>query len=367
MGSEGRLQQLRDPSNIFNLDEIGFKTNAKYVKCIFRRGDRKNHTISFGAPHGHLTMLCCVNAAGEAQKPLFLLKGKQKLEQTIEQYELDGFAARASQSGYTTTSDFEYYLRDVFVPEQKSKGNNGPFTIFLDNASAHCVLDILWLARELNITLITLFPNSTAVTQVLDLTVFKHMKDLVGKIIRSDFQDEVISMRNFSKVIKKVYALMFPSVDGEFVPNKLVIKGFRETGVFPFDSSNMQFDLLFEQQPRRLIESTKSVIEMKKHQIPVEDFQFVDTANALSQETQESHDVSMPEESDSSFDPLPEESHVMLMPEESESSFDPLPEESHVMIMTEESEASFDPLKSVEPVRITLITIFQFNIIQVSH
>ena len=161
------------------------------------------------------------------------MKGKQRLEETIKQYEQD--AARASASGYTTTSDMAYYLKEVFIPEQKSKGRYGPYTILLDNASAHTVVDILCLARELDITLITLYPNSTDITQVLDLTVFKNMKDLVGKTIHSEFQDVVINMRSFCRVMKVVYQKMFPIVDGKFVPNKLVIKGFKDTGTYPFE------------------------------------------------------------------------------------------------------------------------------------
>ena len=83
MHEDGRSQQLENPDSIFNMDEIGFNTNAKDVKVILRKGSKRNHTIAFGAPHGHITMICCVSASGEAQKPLFLIKGKQRLETTM--------------------------------------------------------------------------------------------------------------------------------------------------------------------------------------------------------------------------------------------------------------------------------------------
>ena len=55
MHEDGRSQQLENPDSIFNMDEIGFNTNAKDVKIILRKGSKRNHTIAFGAPHGHIT------------------------------------------------------------------------------------------------------------------------------------------------------------------------------------------------------------------------------------------------------------------------------------------------------------------------
>lgn len=307
LDEEGKGDQLKCPENMFNLDEIGFNTDAKDVKGIFLKGAKRNHTIAFGAPHGHLTMICCVSAAGEAQTPLFLLKGKQRLNDAIKAYEADGFAARASASGYTTTADMAYYLEHVFIPDQARKGRSGPFTIFLDNASSHSVLEILWLARKLNITLITLYPNSTDVTQPLDLTVFKQMKDVVCSTIRNEFQDTVVSAKSFTKVMKIVYSQMFPNdEDGKFVPNKLVMKGFKDTGLFPFDSANVQFDLLFAQEPTRLIESAQNVI-LKKSSTRKQDIEFVDVGENL-QDLPEDHLV----EPDSS---LEDENEIDLVSE----------------------------------------------------
>ena len=51
MTPEGRIKQFHKPENIFNMDEIGFTTNAKNVTAIFKRGAKRNHTIAFG----HLT------------------------------------------------------------------------------------------------------------------------------------------------------------------------------------------------------------------------------------------------------------------------------------------------------------------------
>ena len=104
----------------------------------------------------HLTMICCVSAAGDAHTPLFILKGKQRLKNAIKEYEEDGFAARASASGYTTTADMDYYLEHVFIPDQ--------------------VLHIM-----------SPYPSSTDVTQPLGLTVFKQMKDAVCNTIRNHF------------------------------------------------------------------------------------------------------------------------------------------------------------------------------------
>ena len=251
MTKEGRMAQLENPSLVYNWDETGFIPNRKDFIGIFRKSAKRNHSIANGAPHGHITVLFSVSADGCYQTPMILYKGKQRLEATMEEARSLGFGARKSDSGYMTTKDLSYYMEHIFVPSQQQKGLHGPFTVFLDNAASHLAAEIIWKARELNITFLSYFPNSTDVSQVLDLTVFKRLKDVAGNVILNDFPDVTISNRNFANVLKKVLDKEFPTN----LPNRLVIKGFKDTGCFPFESNNMQFDMLFAQEPSRLVVS----------------------------------------------------------------------------------------------------------------
>ena len=244
MKRAGKFELLDHPSQLYNWDQSGFSPNFKDYVGLFRKGSKRNHAIAQGAPKGHISTMWSVSADGRVQKPMILFKGKQKMAKTIDEAERLGFSARQSKSGYFTVPDMHFFMED-FVETEKRLGFVGPYCVVLDNFSVHLELSVLALARSLNITFISLFPNSTDVSQPLDLMVFKRIKDKYGETIRDQFSDSKITITNFAQVLSSTLKSVNLS--------EVIKKGFKDSGIFPWNSDHMRFDLLLSQSPTRTI------------------------------------------------------------------------------------------------------------------
>lgn len=111
----------------------------------------------------------------------------------------------------------------------------GKKVILCDNLSSHITVSALQLCRDNDIHLICLPPNSTHLTQPLDVAFFRPLKIAWRKVL-SDWKDTAAGMRStniqkehFPPLLAKMMEIITPQADNNLKA------GFRKCGIYPLN------------------------------------------------------------------------------------------------------------------------------------
>lgn len=164
-----------------------------------------------------------------------------------------------------------------------------PVLLFLDNHSSHFSIAISERCEELGIILITFFPNSTFLSQPLDVHGFDHIKtEWTNALHDEQFEDEHfrLNLCNFGKILEKICKdARVPSV---------LRKGFLETGVFPYNVDAIDFSKLSTANNKRSTES--GVSENSPENLGFNTYSDSVNEEDLSRDFEDENNVELPEE-----------------------------------------------------------------------
>lgn len=140
-----------------------------------------------------------------------------------------------------TSESFLYWLKHALVRWLEDQDIVRPILLFVDNYSSHISLAVHHFCKEHEIILITLFPNSTHLLQLLDVSCFgpiinKWTSFLVDK--RNKDHSSKLGMSNSGNLCSVFFN------DNNFMA--LAVSGFRRTGLFPWDEDAVDYDQLLE-------------------------------------------------------------------------------------------------------------------------
>lgn len=184
------------PRNIFNADETGLFFRAlpnktltlKHEKCIGGKLSKER-----------LTILHCVNLAGEKEKLLVIGKtNKPRAFKHINVSDLPVFW-RSNKKAWMTCTIMEEWLKDF---DRKMGMERRKILLFLDNACSH-PKDICLI----NIQLIFLPPNCTSVVQPLDQGIIKNFKTHYRTLIVKKLLSEIESVDKSEILTKNINVL----------------------------------------------------------------------------------------------------------------------------------------------------------------
>ncbi|CAL4148936.1 unnamed protein product [Meganyctiphanes norvegica] len=223
---KGNLNHAR---RVFNTDESGFNTDTKKRNIIVPKG-RPAQVIAPNEGKTQYSVLMCGNAAGEYLPPYVIYKGSE--ESIPCAWAINGPA----ETGYCTT-DTGWMNRECFRAwitwfnrHLQMKQIEKPVVLLLDGCTSHISVEIVE-AKYNQIILVKLPPNSTHILQALDVSVFGPAKKDWARIIGNWFRQT-----NYEPVTKKVFpALLNKLYSGMVKKPENLIKGFRATGVWPFN------------------------------------------------------------------------------------------------------------------------------------
>ncbi|CAL4165079.1 unnamed protein product, partial [Meganyctiphanes norvegica] len=147
-----------------------------------------------------------------------------------------GTTYNTTKSGWMDQERFLAWLR-WFDEKLTEKQVERPVVVVMDGASSHISVDIVEEAREKNIVLVKLPPNSTHFLQALDVGVFGPSKVKWEKIIKH-------FSRQTRPIIKAVSKSAFPAllslIFDDLVNNpQNLISGFRSTGIWPMNKEKI--------------------------------------------------------------------------------------------------------------------------------
>lgn len=88
----------------------------------------------------------------------------------------EGYSFGHSENGWMTSETFYEYITNVFYPWCVAKELEFPIILYMDGHASHATLPLAEFCVEHHIELISLYPNSTQVSQPLDVAYFRSLK-----------------------------------------------------------------------------------------------------------------------------------------------------------------------------------------------
>ncbi len=138
-----------------------------------------------------------------------------------------------SPSGWFTREIFEDWFSKIVLPYFRRCGP-GPKVLLGDNLGSHISFEIIHRALQENIRFILRPPNSTHLTQPLDVSVFRPLKQSWRAVL------EEWKLKNKGVMQKPIFPyLLKSSIEKTKNMRSNIVSGFRSTGVYQFDPTQV--------------------------------------------------------------------------------------------------------------------------------
>lgn len=215
--------------NVLNYDETNLSDDPGSQKCIFRRGT-KYPERSMNSTKSSISLMFAISGDGESLPPYVVYKAERI-------YDLwtvggpPGTRYNRSKSGWFDAYIFEDWFNSMALPWAKKK--IGKKVIIGDNLSSHLNIDIIVSCQRNNISFAFLPPNSTHLTQPLDVGYYGPLKRVWRQILTKyktrNPRDSALNKCVFPGLLRQlVDELALKDVNN-------IKSAFRATGIIPFD------------------------------------------------------------------------------------------------------------------------------------
>lgn len=226
-------EELRNvpETHIWNFDETNITDNPGQAKVIVKKGCKYPEKIR-NASKTSISLMFAGSAAGELLPPYVVYKSNHMWSTWTENGPL-GCRYNNSASGWFDASVFTDWFESQMLPRLKKL--DGKKVLLCDNLSSHITVSTLKLCRENAISLVCLPPNSTHLTQPLDVAFFRPMKIAWRKVL-SEWKETADGVRNtniqkqhFPPLLKKMLTIMGPNIAEN------LRAGFKKCGIVPLN------------------------------------------------------------------------------------------------------------------------------------
>lgn len=214
--------------NILNYDETNLSDNPGSQKCLFRRGVKYPERV-LNYTKGAISVMFAITAGGECLPPYIVYKA----EHLYEQWRVNGpKGARynRSKSGWFDSTVFEDWFEMIILPWAKEK--IGPKILIGDNLASHINHRIIAMCEANDIRFVFLPPNSSHITQPLDVCYFGPLK----KLWRANLLDyktknpreATINKSHFPDLLKRLMQDLNQKTSN-------ILSAFKSTGIHPLN------------------------------------------------------------------------------------------------------------------------------------
>lgn len=222
-----QVPDLADGCRVFNLDETGVTTVQKPKKVVGMKGVKQLNQCT-SAERGELvTAVFIVSAAGTFLPPAMVFPRKNFKIHMINGAP-NGTLGLASSSGWMTSELFPRVMEHFIKHTNSSKEN--PSLLITDNHESHMCIEVLDLAKNAGVTMLTLPPHCSHKMQPLDLSVFGPFKSYYNTSVDSWL------LRNPGRTmtIYQIAECVGESFLRACTPSNITA-GFRRSGIHPLD------------------------------------------------------------------------------------------------------------------------------------
>lgn len=158
-----------EPHMIWNIDETGCRTVTNPPKVVAVRGSKQVGQVTSAERGNLITMLVFINASRGTILPEFVFPRVHYKNIMLKDGSNDAHDL-TNPSGWITEEGFVASLKHIikFVKPSKDK----PCLTLMDNHKTHITVEIVILAREKNIIMLTFPPHCSHRLQPLDVSVY---------------------------------------------------------------------------------------------------------------------------------------------------------------------------------------------------
>lgn len=230
-------QILKDPTRVFNMDETAVRTVPTKEVVLAGTGIRHLHVRVGNSDKESYTALFAANASGALAPTMILFPYKQRIPGEIYRKLPTNWAAGRTDTGWMNQDTFYLYLRDVFHPWLMKKKIVLPVIVFVDGHKSHVSDLSTEFCKKSGIILICLSPNTTQITQPLDVSFFRPLKLFWNQLLtewRIDHAGEVLPRCEIAPLLQK-------AIDKMSNLSPTLTNGFRRAGLYPFDVDAVDF------------------------------------------------------------------------------------------------------------------------------
>ena len=124
-----------------------------------------------------LSVLCCINAAGEYIPHFFIFKGKRMRRNYIERCEPNSTMAmqeKAWMIGHLFSSWISHFVR--VLESHGGISSTNQYLLILDGHGSHVTLELVYKVRQIGLDLLTLPFHTSHRLQPLDVSIFRPFK-----------------------------------------------------------------------------------------------------------------------------------------------------------------------------------------------
>lgn len=228
--------ELKDvpPQNILNYDETNMRDDPGKKKVIVKRGCKYPERVMNSSKSSTSLMF---SAAGDGTMlPVYVVYKAVHLYDSWTQDGPKKTRYNRTKSGWFDSVSFEDWVRTVAVPYCKKL--SGKKFLIGDNLSSHISMEAINLCLEHNIHFIFLPPNSTHLTQPLDVAFFAPLKKAWREILT---KWKLGPGRYFSSVPKDKFPRLLNNLLKKIETNASsnTRSGFKKCGIIPVNKEEV--------------------------------------------------------------------------------------------------------------------------------
>lgn len=231
----GKVVEGVPSCNVWNFDETNLTDDPGNKKIICRRGMKyPERIVNFSK--SSTSVMFCGNAAGELLQPYVVFKAEH-LWNTWCEGGPKGTRYNRTRHGWFDAATFQDWFEFQCLPVLKKQ--DGKKVILGDNLSSHINPYVVQLCEQNNISFVCLPPNTTHITQPLDVALFSPMKSAWRKIL-GDWK-ETDEGRRHGTLQKEHFAPLLGKLVSEIsksAPSNLK-SGFKKCGIVPIDKTQI--------------------------------------------------------------------------------------------------------------------------------
>jgi hypothetical protein len=218
------------PNFLINYDETNITDDPGRKKVVVRRGCRHPERI---IDHSKSSTSVMFAAAGDGTLlPPYITYKAENLYNTWTEHGPKGTVYNRSKSGWFTLEIFEDWFRRIALPYFSKFDQNKKKVMIGDNLASHVSPYILEECKNNNISFILLPPNSTAITQPLDVAFFRPLKIKWRQTL------DLWKTKNRGVVPKDTFPRLLNKCIGDMGDENIaknVISGFKGAGLIPLN------------------------------------------------------------------------------------------------------------------------------------
>ena len=225
-----KYEVLDKPHRIYCIDEVAIQYESGNPKA--KPITALRHQVSSRTESTVVSLIGCGNAIGQALPPFLIYPGKT-MSQDLLKGKQPGTQGTVTENGLTDYSTIRYYLEKHFM-EYALLGQKKfpPVLVLYDGTKSKVNPDTIAWAKNHNIILFVLPPNSSNLTYALEKGCFHQFKDHFLReirVFREMYKVESISKSAICRVVSAAYP--------QALSMKNLIEMFEDCGIYPYKPS----------------------------------------------------------------------------------------------------------------------------------